>query len=174
MTQTTKLFISIVILLHKTRKKSRFSAPILFIFLSIHRIHPQTMESTHRETDVLTAHYPKCIILLHPLTHLPPSQPDSAVVDASHGDGMHLERAGCKSEVKTLRTNWGKSTGGNYPEVFVDCSPPVFSGYDCVVGDCFTTCTESEDLQGVIDSRQVCNSNSFFSTCGKLITVLGN
>lgn len=76
-------------------------------------------------------------------------------------------KAGCKSEVETLHTNWGKSAGGNYPEVFVDCSPPVFSGFGCVVGDCFTTCTESKDLQGVIDSRQVWNSNSFFSTRSK-------
>lgn len=60
------------------------------------------MESTHRETDVLTAHYPKCIILLHPLTHLPPSQPDSTVDDASLGDGMHLEKRAVNQKSKHL------------------------------------------------------------------------
>lgn len=80
----------------------------------------------------------------------PPSQPDSTV-DASHGDGMHLEKRAVNQKSKHFAQIEEKVQVVTILR-FLSTAPR-----QCLAASvaCFTTCTESEDLQGVIDSRQV-------------------
>lgn len=96
MTQTTQLFISF----HKTTK-SRYSAPILFIF-SLHSSQTPTDDGVHPSRNW-------CANCPLPEMHHSSSTSDASIptlttwlncIDASRGDGMHLEKRAVNQKSK--------------------------------------------------------------------------